>query len=1062
MRKVQVRLSPVGGGDTHFGSGYLLAPRLVLTAAHILGEEENHPLPGEVTVCRPDAGARQFPATVCWYLQAGQVDAALLEVDRAADWPVPASLREQELARQPPQRWGELIGTHKLPIDAAGFPYMQRADDGVRANEQLTGHIQPGTGGDVHRYEIFSSDPTLPRYRPGGSRWSGMSGAAVVRSDPPYRDVLCGVVCEDLRSTGGSRLTVTPAYVLLAHPDFRALVTQHSGWEPVLEPADAAHLLTPAVPVRDLRSPAMLLRADVEAVRFAGRDRLLGQLLAWCERPEAFAVQVLTGPAGQGKTRLARHLRAQLRNGTWATGQLRTPSTDSVEPPDLSGLDTNRDLLLVVDYAENVPYLVRHLIEHLHSARHRTRILLLARADGPWREHSLGAGYPTHDILASAPLIELGPLHPLQTPPGSRSVAPAGRSEAFAQASTDLAQLLGHVVPGVDWPESASVRPPDDLHAPHYGSVLTLQMTALVSLLQHGPDPVEALAGEPPEATLLRHEARYWEQSAKSRGFRLGLPPATLHRAVATAVLCGAATKKEAVRAARKIPGVPARKALTVAGWLRCLYPAEPGRYWGSLQPDRVAEFHASRCLNRLEVPLAKLLTRASAGQQAQTVTVLARAALGHYNAHRSSESDSVLRGLYDALATVPLRTDALDGITAALPHPSRILTGLALRLEEDLTNRRRATAPPSGQPDLARSLPDLGMYLWEAGQREDALASADEAVQLYRHLAGTSRAAHGPNLARALSNLGTFLWEAVRLEEALRSADEAVQLYRHLPRASRTLHESELATALSNLGIYLSGAGQPTEALTMEEQAVKIRRRLARANQAAYEPDLAQSLSNLGIHLSKTGSPAQALRVTEKSVEICRLLARVNPDAYEPDLARALSNLATRLSEVKRPREALSAAGQSVKIRERLVEMAPAVYEPDLAHSLSSLGMHLAELERFPEAAEATTQAVDICRHMTQEGSAVHAPDLARALHMWAWVRWLGQQDTPQALQATGEAVQLYSRHAAAMPARVIPELCAVLDLQADLLLGSGKLREAKEIRRWLAEDAAAFHTRK
>ncbi|GGO59388.1 hypothetical protein GCM10012286_80870 [Streptomyces lasiicapitis] len=97
----------------------------------------------------------------------------------------------------------------------------------------------------------------------------------------------------------------------------------------------------------------------------------------------------------------------------WITGQLRGGYTDWVQPPDLSGLETNRDLLLVVDYAETRPHLIRHVIEHLYSARHCTRGLLIARAVGPppaRTQPGRRLSHPRHSD--QRPLIELGPLHP--------------------------------------------------------------------------------------------------------------------------------------------------------------------------------------------------------------------------------------------------------------------------------------------------------------------------------------------------------------------------------------------------------------------------------------------------------------------------------------------------------------------------------------------------------------------------------------------------------------------------------------------------------------------------
>ncbi|MDN3028434.1 tetratricopeptide repeat protein [Streptomyces sp. S.PB5] len=1000
-RRVQVRRFPPGRDIPDFGSGYLVGPRLVLTAGHVLGDETG-PQPGTVTVSRPDADNRQFPSVVRWYLKNQNADAALIEVDDVQGWEVPESLAETHT--RPPQRWGYLIGTRPHPVDIAGFPRMQKSpDDDRRLDEQLIGHIRPGTGSLAGRYEVLSSDPTvpLPEGSP-GTPFSGMSGAALLSGD-----LLCGVVRRDRRATGGTRLIATPAHELLADTAFRTLVAEHTGWEPLLEPAEPASLLAPTAPERDLRSPAMLLRADVEAVGFHSRERERDQLLTWCnDARDAFSVRVLTGPGGQGKTRLARWLSEELRRQSWVTGHLRGDIADvRADRPDLHTLETAHSLFLVVDYADTRPRLVRDLIEQLRTTRHRVRLLLVARADGGWRTDALGATAPTRELLACSPVVELAPL----TPRSSEA-----RVHAFTRAATDLARLLKYVPrqPEVDWPAlAAALRPPEDLSTSRYDSVLTLQMTALISLLQQGPAPVTAITDQPPEATLLRHERRYWEATADSPEFRLRLRTITLERAIAVAAACGAADQTEADATIRKVPGLPQKKALDTAEWLRALYPPGLHRYWGSLQPDRVAEYLASVVLTGDEMPLSELLDDASTSQQAQIITVLGRAATAHHSAQRSSDSHRVLEALETALDTVSLDPEALHNAILALPHPSRVLAALTRRLADTLvsTVRPLAEKDPAHLLQLASSLSVLGSSLSQVGRAEEALAVEQEAVEIHRALAllpDTYKA----DLAGSLTNLGLTLSQVGRLKEALLHGEEAVEIYRQLATSDPDTYAPDLASSLRNLCAISSDAGRLDVALSSGREAVEIYRRLATSDPDAHAPDLADSLTNLNATLSRAGRPEEALLHGGEAVEIYRRLATSDPDTYEPDLAGSLNNVGGSLMELKRWEEALAATEQAVEIRRRLATSDPDAHEPDLATSMSNLGVGLSGTGRREEALAATEQAVEIRRRLATTNPDAHEPDLAASLtNLGRRLSQVGRWR--EALEAENEAVEIYRR---------------------------------------------------
>ncbi|MGD9486300.1 tetratricopeptide repeat protein [Streptomyces sp. TRM70308] len=1059
-------MARTGSGRRGFGSGYLVAPRLVLTAAHVV-DDASGTVRGAVQVSRPDAGGGEFPATVRWWRRDELIDAALVEVDDGRGWQVPESFGD--LALRPPQRWGRLIGTGPREVTVVGFPRMQKdPGDGRRLDESLAGRIVPGTGSLAGRYEITSGEPV-----PGASpdRWAGMSGAAVLSGDRYGDVILCGVIRRDRQVGGGVRLTATPVAHLVADGRFRALVTKHARWEPVLEPAELAALLTPAAPERLLHSPAALLRADAEAVTFHGRQEELADLRAWCEQgPAAVSVRVVTGPGGQGKTRLARRLTDDLSREGWATGHLRTDLTDYGPPPDFAPLLTALPLLLVVDYAETRPRLLRDLISQLYRSRHRVRILLLARSDGEWRTDALSAAPATRSLLKAAPVTELAPLIPHHRPPGDRLTA-------FTQAARDLARLLPHVpsVPAHYWSTlAATLQPHEDLGHARYDNALTLHLAALVTLLQHGPAPVDTAPGEPLEQTLLDHEERFWEDSAKAPAFKADLRTPVLCAAVAVAALCGAASEDQALRVIAEVPDLPAHMAPPAVAWLAALYPAARDRYWGSLQPDRIAEYLASRTVMDHRVRLPALLAAASSEQQAQLLTVLARAAIAHYNAGRATESEHVLSAVDTALNAVPLARHVVRTVEAALPYPSHVIAGLALRLTGALVqanerlaliqvNQRGLTGDAVHESELAASLINFSNRLAGAGRRADSLAAAEQAVIICRRLAAADPAAHEPDLAGSLSNLGLRLSDAGRKTEGLATAEEAVVICRRLAAAHPAAHEPILAAALNNLGTWLSNAGRKAEGLAAAEEAVTVLRRLAAADPAAHEPDLAGSLSNLGLRLSDAGRKAEGLAAAEEAVTVLRRLAAADPAAHEPDLAFLLGHFGLLLSDAGRRAEGLATAEEAVVICRRLAAANPTAHEPNLALSLASLGTLLMNAGRRVDALRAGQQAVEIRRRLAADDPAAFEPDLAAALTNFGAQLTLAGRGA-EGLAAAEEAVTRYRRLAADHPAVHEPNLALSLTSLGTHLSSTGRwaealdaVQQAVQVRRRLAADEPA-----
>ncbi|WIN00121.1 tetratricopeptide repeat protein [Actinoplanes oblitus] len=826
----------------------------------------------------------------------------------------------------------------------------------------------------------------------------------------------------------------------------------------------AADLTSAAVSVDQARDqPSQLLLAQHQVVPFTGRDRTLDDLAAWVSGTEPVTVKLIHAAGGHGKTRLATYVSTQCAAAGWAVWQFthtRTPVPGSlgISRVALPG----GAVLAVVDYADRWPAsaliaLLTQLRDLNLRAATTVRVLMLARSSGYWWPAVASAARSTLRIDVQ------------RRPPALPALAADGgndRPALFSAAATKFAAALD--LPPADWPVP-------DLSGSNFTQVLATHMAALatVDAIRRGRKP--PTNPEAASAYLLEREEAYWYALHTRAEDPLPTPPAMMHRTVFAATLTGAQPRTHAqhILATAGFADTRATADQIIDDHTTCYPPSTARTVFEPLHPDRLGEdllalstpgHDSDSELERdwtTDTFTALLDDTQPSEWNATAVTVLVETARRWphiatnllYPFARQHPEQIIAAGgaTITRLASIPdIGPDILQALEPLLPSQPHIdLDIAAAAVSSVLTPYRLArTTDPAEQANLHAA---HGYRLANAGQREQALAPAEEAVTIRRRLAEQNPDAYLPDLAASLNNIGTSLSELGRREQALAPAEEATGIYRRLAEQNPDAYLPDLAGSLNNLGTRLSGLGRREQALAPAEEAVTIRRRLAEQNPDAYLPHLAASLNNLGTRLSGLGRREQALAPTEEAVTIRRRLAEQNPDAYLPHLAASLNNLGIRLSGLGRREQALAPAEEATGIYRRLAEQNPDAYLPHLAASLNNLGIRLSELGRREQALAPAEEATGIYRRLAEQNPDAYLPDLAMSLWAYGLICVNVKANYAQALESVTEAISLYKSLAEQLPDMFLGQLSSAYRTLADVLEGLGRANEAANLRRQL-----------
>ncbi|WP_406436255.1 trypsin-like peptidase domain-containing protein [Streptomyces sp. NBC_00631] len=268
-RVAAIRVTPPGG-QARRGTGYLVAARTVLTAAHLVEAVEGA---GAVTVHfqadRP--GDRIVTATVCWR-HAG-IDVAVLALDREVQVPEPEAV--------PYGRVGERDAV--LRCTTVGFPrFKLRPDDDGSLFRDLE-HVHATCAVLSNRREgtldlAFASPPAGDP----GHAWEGMSGAAVFAGDH-----LVAVVTRHHPTDGPGRMAAgrVDRWSEALNQEQRKELARHLGCS--LDPEALPDAIPPSAPdwKREVYRAHLAGAAPAE---LRAREAELGELVAFCGGPDPY------------------------------------------------------------------------------------------------------------------------------------------------------------------------------------------------------------------------------------------------------------------------------------------------------------------------------------------------------------------------------------------------------------------------------------------------------------------------------------------------------------------------------------------------------------------------------------------------------------------------------------------------------------------------------------------------------------------------------------------------------------------------------------------------------
>jgi len=251
--------------------------------------------------------------------------------------------------------------------------------------------------------------------------------------------------------------------------------------------------------------------------------------------------------------------------------------------------------------------------------------------------------------------------------------------------------------------------------------------------------------------------------------------------------------------------------------------PGERADQVGAILPDLIGEAAVIKVIGQLA---PKEQVDAIERWHGRSPTAVMSALIRTVQDYATKDDHPALKW-FDRIVAGASDVNDLIGIANQLPEQTVVFreraAGVQAAILQSLRTLREGSENHELTDALATSLNILANTLSKLGRREEALTTAQEAVELHRDLAAARPGAFRPDLAMSLNNLANTLSNLGRREEALVAVREAAALYRELAAARPDAFRPYLATSLSVMADCLEGVERLEEANHADAEAVAV-----------------------------------------------------------------------------------------------------------------------------------------------------------------------------------------------------------------------------------------------